>query len=187
MPSSPPGGLCLCSTPHSHAHRSAGSGPQSAAPRGKRGYLPGPTAQRAPGRDRAPVSSAHPEPRPVLQAAVSLLVLPGPTGDHSSASRYTGYPIFLGRKHSRPRSWGAAELGFPPWPEAAPATPGLHRLSQRWQGPGFYCLHTAAWQPDACESEAGGREALSDRSLRRGGWPRPCHSPAPALGTEGGG
>lgn len=91
MPSSPPGGLCPCSTRHSHAHRSAGSGLQSATPPATRGCWPGPAAQRPPGGGR-PHSQipCDPEPGTFLQAAVCLLILLSPQGTGTAVlhSRY---------------------------------------------------------------------------------------------------
>lgn len=143
MPSSPPGGLCLCSTRHSHAHRSAGSGPQSAAPQGTQGYWPGPTAQRAPGKSRPQSVPLTLSPGP----SSKLFVVPprsyGVLGLQLSQQSH-GLPHYSGMKTLQATMLGAAESGFQSWPEPIPPNPGPHGLSRRLPGPSFHCLQTAA-------------------------------------------
>ena len=104
MPSSPPGGLCLCSTQHSHVHQSAESGPQSAAPPRRQGCWPGPAARRAPGGGEPRSQFLQPTLSPGASswAAACLLIFSESTGPWgcNSVQQHTGYPILLVRKRT---------------------------------------------------------------------------------------
>ena len=166
MPSSPPGGLCPCSTQHSHVHQSAESGPQSAAPPRMQGCWPGPAARRAPegGKPRSQFPQPNLSPGASSWAAVCLLIFSEPTGpwDCSSVQQHTGYPIFLVRKWATQLgSNGVRNSGvFPvsqmikhlPAMQEARSIPGLGRSSGEGHGyPLQYsCLENStdrgAWQ-----------------------------------------
>lgn len=183
MPSSPPDWLCASSTQHSHAHQSAGSGPQSAAPQGMRGCWPGPTAQRAPGGGRVPESAslAHPRHRSLFQAVV-FLILQEPTEcqGHSSAWRAPRLPHLLGRKHSRPHSYEGGGSEFQSWPEAARPKHSTGPFTKAWVSL-VSAVYTVSWKLDALGSEW----LVGKGGSSSGGHCATQHQPRPSLGEEG--
>lgn len=81
--------------------------------------------------------------QPTLSPGPSCGCAPDHLGATALCGQDSGYPISLGRKHSRPHSQGAAESGFQPWLEAAPPAPGL---------PGFLQWHWRPWLPLSTDS-----------------------------------
>lgn len=191
MPSSPPGGLCPCSTRHSHAHRSAGSGLQSATPPATRGCWPGPAAQRPPGGSR-PHSQipCDPEPGTFLQAAVCLLILLSPQGTGTAVlhSRYR-LPHFSWQRntpgHTAQLRSSRVRNSTPTGP--APPTTGLPGLSQRHPPP---LASAVCREPPRSQIPVRGEQgerAMTDRSRGgAGGGPlkQPGAGPCGTLGSR---